>query len=416
MISRIKGFLKHRFPQLVYWKRCRYIHSCIHEQEELSKIWKEDSQEGTTTDLTLFEKQYFSQNGEDGIILFILNQLDLEKGTFLEIGSGDRLQCMGANLALCQGWNGVLLDAASFANRTVVDRIYEKFQELHQNTVISDDSFLTHENMKHHLSEWFQQLNTMRIDLLSIDINGNDYHVLKNILLPTVNRFGDAIERPTCARVAMEIGSYFRDARYYSRAREFAQLARYALRHERPSNRIRTLLARLWQHDGICAIGEGDLERADSCFKKAAPLITSDYSIGHANEILYEVQILLRSAGPRFDQIAHILKRVLGKPDPRVLTKWTNIELRICEAQADFQKNTRRSKDRAFARIRSILESVAKEGIVPTRAIFAPSLYAFADEYPEHKRDIQGLIRELPVAFRNAAKKVEQKLSRLSQA
>ena len=182
MIPWIKDFLKRQFPQLVYWKRCRYIDSCIAEQKNLPKTRMEKSLEGPATDLSLFEQRYFSQNGEDGIILFIVDQLQLEKGTFLEIGSGDRLQCMGANLALCQGWNGVLLDAASFESRTIVDRIYDKYQKLHGSTVISDNSFLTKENMQHRLSGWLQRLGTTQIDLLSIDINGNDYHILKDIL------------------------------------------------------------------------------------------------------------------------------------------------------------------------------------------------------------------------------------------
>ena len=249
-------------------------------------------------------------------------------------------------------------------------------------------------------------------------LNRLDYvtFLLTKMLVPLILKFGHTIERPTCARLAMEIGSYFRDVRYYNRARQFAELARYTLKGERKSVRVRTLLARLWQHDGIAAITEGNLKLANECFKKADGEITTDYSIGHANEALYEAQILLRSDPPQLEHIGEILRRYPRNTDPRFMTRWTSIELGLTKAQVEYQKNDPRRKRKAFAQIRDILDTIAKEGIVPTRAIFAPSLHAFADEYPSHKLEIYGLLRALPTEFEKAAIKIEKKLLELAKS
>ena len=120
-------------------------------------------------------------------------------------------------------------------------------------------------------------------------------------------------------------------------------------------------------------------------------------------QTLYEAHILLLQDHPPFDQIASMLKRYPSGADPHVLTIWTDIELRLTEAQADYQKHDPKAKARAFDRVRDALERIGKEGIVPTRAIFAPVLYGFADEYKSHLAKISELIRTLPENFVSAA-------------
>jgi hypothetical protein len=213
----------------------------------------------------------------------------------------------------------------------------------------------------------------------------------------------------------MEIGSYFRDASDYQRARQFTKLARAMLQREPRSTRIRTLLARLWQHDGIAAIIEGNLELADECFKRARDEITFDYALGHANEALYEAQILLRSRPPRFDRIPELLKRYSEETDPLLLSRWTDLELRISEAQAAYQQNDTRGREHAFTDIRQLLQKIAKDHIVPTQAIFASSLFAFADEYPSHKIEIQGLVRQLTPEFIRLASTLRTKMEKITK-
>ena len=52
----------------------------------------------------------YSQNGEDGILLFIFTLIGTTNKKFLEICAGDGQQCNTANLAINHGWRGLMLD------------------------------------------------------------------------------------------------------------------------------------------------------------------------------------------------------------------------------------------------------------------------------------------------------------------
>jgi len=60
----------------------------------------------------LLEKEYkiFSQNGEDGLIMYIFSKLGTTNKKFLEIGIGTGRECNSANLIINFGWDGLLID------------------------------------------------------------------------------------------------------------------------------------------------------------------------------------------------------------------------------------------------------------------------------------------------------------------
>lgn len=238
--------------------------------------------------------------------------------------------------------------------------------------------------------------------------------LLSLYVVPLLSRYGAQIERHTCARLAMEIGSYFRDAADYRHARGFVRTARMSLRQERRSDRTKTLLARLWQHEGITALAEGNSTVADDCFKRAADETTIDYSIGVANDRLYHVHMLLRASPPRIEEAQHIVARYHEGTNPLFVTKWTEIELRLADAQSHYQRRDAVGKREAFARVRRVLQRLTAERIVPTSAVFPPVLRAFADEYPTHRLEVQMLDRRLPAAFRRAALGAHRILRELS--
>jgi hypothetical protein len=251
------------------------------------------------------------------------------------------------------------------------------------------------------------------INLRPLDRVDYATYVLHNHVCPIIRAYGAEVERPTLARLAMEIGSYFRDAGDYKRALELSGLARRLLDAQPRSARVKVLNARLWQHDGISSIIQGDLTASEECFKRAATDITIGYSVGHANQTLYEAQILLRRESPPFDQIMTMVKRYPSGSDPQLLTAWTDLELRLTEAQAEYQKSDPRAKARAFARVEQALKRLKREGVVPTRAIFAPVLLGFADEYPSYRTDVQVLLRTLSEEFVSAANVIQSDLQKL---
>ena len=53
------------------------------------------------------ELRIFSQNGEDGILLYIFSKIGATNKTFIEFGIQDGRECNTANLSINFGWNGL---------------------------------------------------------------------------------------------------------------------------------------------------------------------------------------------------------------------------------------------------------------------------------------------------------------------
>jgi hypothetical protein len=104
------------------------------------------------------EFRIYSQNGEDGIIEFLLDQVGHESAYAVEIGCGDGSEC-NTKLLRKKGWDVLALDL-SCANAVVHREI------------------VTPQNVIQIFSEYNVPDN---FDLLSIDIDGMDYWVWKAI-------------------------------------------------------------------------------------------------------------------------------------------------------------------------------------------------------------------------------------------
>lgn len=124
--------------------------------------------------LNNYEKRYYSQNGEDGIIQEIYNRISLSSNFFVEFGVEDGVQCNCRRLALyVNGWHGLMIEGSP--------EMYERLKyNYDQNVVKTVHSFITKEN----IVQIFEENNVPKdLGLLSVDIDGNDYWVLKEILL-----------------------------------------------------------------------------------------------------------------------------------------------------------------------------------------------------------------------------------------
>lgn len=64
-----------------------------------------------TGDLTPFERRLFSQNGEDGVLLEILQRIGVKWGWFIEFGAGTGHEGNCVLLADVLGWEGVFLES-----------------------------------------------------------------------------------------------------------------------------------------------------------------------------------------------------------------------------------------------------------------------------------------------------------------
>jgi hypothetical protein len=133
--------------------------------------------DGTISTLRKNEFRVYSQHGEDGILLYIFSQIGLTNRQFVEFGVEDGTECNAANLVINFGFSGLMMDGS----RDKVERgraFYEAMLGNRVSRLRFIQSWVTAENIN----------DTLRangaegeIDLLSIDIDGNDYWVWKEI-------------------------------------------------------------------------------------------------------------------------------------------------------------------------------------------------------------------------------------------
>src|SRR5258706_15466149 len=121
-------------------------------------------------------RKVWSQNDEDGILEEIFRRIGTASRTFVEFGASDGRECNTLKL-LVEGWRGLWMESGA----AECDRIRQSFAaplaegrlELLQTRVTAEsvDGLLAGSSA----------VSAGELDLLSIDIDGNDYHVLKAI-------------------------------------------------------------------------------------------------------------------------------------------------------------------------------------------------------------------------------------------
>lgn len=169
----LPGTLISFFRKIVYPERLHLIEKnlnslfCLYYQKMAAPELNQK------TALKNAEFKIYSKVGEDGLILYIFSKVGATNHTFVELGVEEGRECNTANLSLNFGWQGMIVDAgkediekakAYYAGRSCkVKPVY---------------CFITADNINGLLSG-----NGFRgeIDLFSIDIDGNDYWVWKQL-------------------------------------------------------------------------------------------------------------------------------------------------------------------------------------------------------------------------------------------
>ena len=119
------------------------------------------------------EFQIFSQRGEDGIIQYIINKIEIPNKIFVEFGVETYTESNTRFLLMNNNWSGLVLDGSQknidFIKK---DFIYWKYD------INAKQSFITKDNINELIKNYTQ---TKDIGLLSVDIDGNDYWVWEAI-------------------------------------------------------------------------------------------------------------------------------------------------------------------------------------------------------------------------------------------
>jgi hypothetical protein len=156
-------------------------------QEALGRI--EARQTAHCDDIRKAEFRVFSQWGEDGIIQYLVNHVEIERKLFVEFGVENYTESNTRFLLTNNFWSGLVIDgSAENVQYIKSDNIYWACN------LKADHSFITTENINDIIR---RNGISGDIGLLSVDIDGNDYWVW------------DAIDCVTPRIVICEYNSHF---------------------------------------------------------------------------------------------------------------------------------------------------------------------------------------------------------------
>lgn len=106
----------------------------------------------------------YSQNGESKILLNLFEKIGTKNKIFVDLGAGDGYHLSNTRMLKDLGWSGLMVDADPQGCADVIC------------------DFITKENILNILCGVCGKETPYDFDLLSIDLDGNDYHIIKKIL------------------------------------------------------------------------------------------------------------------------------------------------------------------------------------------------------------------------------------------
>jgi hypothetical protein len=124
--------------------------------------------------LLKFGYRVYSQSDEDGILHEIFRRIGARGRTFIELGTGNGLE-NNTLFLLVQRWSGVWIEGAARKVTATKKRLQSLMTEGRLQVV---QKFVTLANVDETLRKFSP---AHEVDLLSVDIDGNDYYILKAI-------------------------------------------------------------------------------------------------------------------------------------------------------------------------------------------------------------------------------------------
>ena len=143
----------------------------IETQEYIERLYERYDDE---RNLLRFGHQMYSQNLEDGLLAEIFRRIGTTNKSFVEIGSGDGIEC-NSHFLLIQAWHGHWFDG----NPEEVDKAKVSHAlSVNRGTLTISNDFVIAKNVEMLL----HLVNTPKeLDFLSIDVDGQDYWIWEAI-------------------------------------------------------------------------------------------------------------------------------------------------------------------------------------------------------------------------------------------
>ena len=123
-----------------------------------------------TNPLNLYGKKCFSQNDEDGLTLEIIKRLGINKGVFAELGPGNGTENNTICLAALK-WKGFWVGSEDL-----------KFKYKNSKNFSFIKEWINRENVLKFFNEGLDKLNEKKVDVLSLDLDGNDIYILEELI------------------------------------------------------------------------------------------------------------------------------------------------------------------------------------------------------------------------------------------
>ena len=123
-----------------------------------------------------FGIKIYSQNNEDGIILYIFKHIGIKTKKFVEIGVENGTECNTTNLLKNFNWKGIQIEGSKKLYNDAKIQL-KKILEKKRNNLKLLNIFVTKKN----INQILKKNCGKEIDLLSIDVDGNDFWIWKAI-------------------------------------------------------------------------------------------------------------------------------------------------------------------------------------------------------------------------------------------
>ncbi len=129
------------------------------------------------------EFKVFSQWGDDGIIQYLINNIEIPHKTFIEFGVENYREANTRYLLINDKWSGFVIDGSRENIEYIKKDVVSWACNLH-----TCNAFITKENINELISRFLHKGYSSEIGLLSMDIDGNDYWVWNeiNVINPVI--------------------------------------------------------------------------------------------------------------------------------------------------------------------------------------------------------------------------------------
>ncbi len=135
-----------------------------------------NSQKKEIRSIQEMEFQVFSQWGDDGIIQYLISKINIPNKVFIEFGVENYKESNTRFLLINNNWSGLVIDGSEENIKYIKNDIITWAFDIH-----ATNAFITKENINDLIGVFLKKGYPSEIGILSVDIDGNDYWVWKQI-------------------------------------------------------------------------------------------------------------------------------------------------------------------------------------------------------------------------------------------